>query len=164
MYFLNNLGTLLIGYIFYFLSICLHLFLDFFIDYSPRIAKFQISLLDTLYYKSLLSMMMESYAIVAVCVMINLNYVKFISYGTTVQSIICFMALIVLILFPLFIVTYLRKAFEPGSGRILHRFEPCFDELEMKKGRKVLWHPFYFLVRRLLLAVIVVMFREMLIF
>lgn len=122
MYFLNNLGTLLIGYIFYFLSILLHLFLDCFIEGNPQLAKFQMYLLDSLYYKSLLSMMMESYAIVAVCVMINLNYIKFSSFGDLFQSIVCFVALAVLIVFPLFIATYLRKAFEPGSGKILHRF------------------------------------------
>jgi len=33
----------------------------------------------------------------------------------------------------------------------------------MRKGRIVLWHPFYFLLRRLLLAMIVVVFRDVLI-
>ena len=123
-----------------------------------------MALLDSLYYKSLLNIMMESYAIIAVCCMINLQYLKWSCYGEIVQTSISILALIVIIAFPIFIVTYLRKAFRSDADLIRHRFEPCFEELEMKKGPSVLWHPFYFLIRRLLLAVIVVFFREHLIF
>ena len=122
-----------------------------------------MKLLDTLYYKSLLSMMMESYAIMSVCVMINLTYIKFGSFGEIVQTVVCFLALAVLLGLPIFILCYLKKAWESGNKEIRHRFEPCFEELDMKKGDKVLWHPFYFLIRRFLMATIVVFFREILI-
>ena len=122
MYFLNNLGTLLLGFILYFLSIALHLILDFCVDNNPRIAKFNIGLLDSLYYSSLFSMMMESYGIMAVCVMINLQYLKWRCYGEIVQTAICLFATLTILGLPIFIITYLRKAFDAGGKQIEERF------------------------------------------
>ena len=131
MFFMNNLGTLLLGYIIYFMSTILQLILDRFIENNERIQRFQMKLLDSLYYKSLLSMMFESYGIMSVCVMINLTYIRWGSFGEIVHSSICFLALSVLITFPIFIVTYLRKAWSVDNRQVRHRFEPCFDELDM---------------------------------
>jgi hypothetical protein len=53
---------------------------------------------------------------------------------------------------------------ESNFKHLKEQMEPFFENLNLKKGPIVLSYPFYFLFRRLLLAFIVVKFREHLFF
>ena len=61
-----------------------------------------------------------------------------------------------------------RKNWDPvdkswgNLGMIKQRFGAMFEELSMEKGPKVLIYPCYFMFRRLLLAIIVVIFKKFL--
>jgi hypothetical protein len=55
-----------------------------------------------LFYNFILSMLTESYSMIAVCCMIGLNRVTFSlkNYGETVQTACCLLALLVLVVYP----------------------------------------------------------------
>ena len=156
MYFLNNLGPLLFAFIIYFLSIGFLLLLDQCISKSERAARWQGKLYDSLFYNSIVSIMMESYAIMACCVLINLHYIRWSSWGEIVQSTVCYFALAVLILFPLILIYASRLAWETNITQLKGKIEPFFEELDMRKGPIVIVHPIYFLLRRFLMAALVV--------
>ena len=70
--------------------------------------------------------------------------------------------------YPAIMIIYVSKNWDPvnkswGNLRIIkQRFGAMFEELSMEKGPKVLIYPCYFMFRRLLLAIIVVIFKKFL--
>lgn len=101
--------------------------------------------------------MIESYSILSVCCLINLNFITFATYGQAVQSLICLLALLALLGFPLAI-TFRAKGMwgkEELDG-FVEQTQPFFEDLELTKGAGVVIVPFYFLLRRLLMALLVV--------
>jgi hypothetical protein len=109
-------------------------------------------------------MMFESYAIMATCVLINLHLITWGSYGEIAMSVICYSSLGVLVLFPIVLIIYSRHDWEGGvHHEKKERIEPFFEELDMRKGPIVIVHPIYFLLRRFLMAALVVYFRDSLI-
>jgi hypothetical protein len=81
MFFLNNLGTLLVVFLFYFISIMFLMLLDCFVENRPRIGRLHDKIRDSLFYNTFVSLMMESYGVMAICVMINLEYIRWESFG-----------------------------------------------------------------------------------
>jgi hypothetical protein len=59
-----------------------------------------------LFYNFIISMMTESYSLMSVCTMIGCFKISFASIGEFVQTVSCFSALAVLIIYPLFILIY----------------------------------------------------------
>lgn len=160
MFLLNNLGPLGIAFLVYAFLIIVLLVIDPFVGFSPKLGRFSNYLFDSLFYNSITSIMMESYALMATCVMINLNYIRWNSWGEIVQNSICFFSLGMLILFPIICVIYSRHSWEQNQGSRRQRIQPFFDELSIKKGPIVLLHPLYFLIRRFIMATMVVFLRE----
>jgi len=100
MYFLNNMNSLLLGFILYFLLIILLAILDLF--QIKRLISLSEKLRHMLFYNFILSMLTESYAMIAVCCMIGLNKLSFkleLS-GEMVQTVCCLFALLVIIVYP----------------------------------------------------------------
>ena len=104
--------------------------------------------------------MMESYAILSICIMINLEYIRWDSYGQTVQSMVCLCALALVILFPIVLFVVSRSAWESNFKHLKEQIEPFFEDLNLKNGPIVMLQPIYFLFRRFMMAVIVVKFEH----
>ena len=118
MYFINNLGPLLIGFLIYFGAIIFLFILDRFTERSERASRLASKMFDSLFYNTLVSIMLESYAIMACCVLINLNYIRWSSWGECVQTIACFIALSTLVLFPIILVIYTKSGWESNLKQI----------------------------------------------
>lgn len=54
-----------------------------------------------LFFNNIVGIMIESYSILAICCLININFLKFTTYGEAVQSVVCIISLVALICFPL---------------------------------------------------------------
>jgi len=157
-YFLHNLGTLVLAFVVYFTAvlyswICRHLCCDIVTYHGENLQR-------KLKYGSLLSILTESYSIVAVSCLINLQRLSWTSYGTIVQSSATLIFLAVLVGFPLVYGNYLLRKFDQlAHANVRERHGAFYDELSLRNGKMVLLQPVWFLVRRLLLAIIVVLLK-----
>jgi hypothetical protein len=86
MYFLNNMNSLLLAFVFYFLQILLSLVVDRLQIKHERLNNLAKRLRHTLFYNMILEILTESYSIIALCCMIGLNKLSFSfdSYGETI--------------------------------------------------------------------------------
>lgn len=159
LYFMNNMGTMLIAFLFYFVLVFLLWLVSSWVPNRPRLGRLYERIRTSLFYNSFISMMMESYAVIAICVMINLEYIVWDSYGKIVQSCMCLLALALLIFFPVVLSITARINWESNFKHLYEQIEPFFEDLNIKKGPIVLLQPVYFLVRRFLMAYVVVFFR-----
>ena len=101
---------------------------------------------------------------IAVCCLINLSYINFATYGFALHSVICIFFSLLLIFLPLFVFIFLRQNFDDlGTRYMKEKFGSLYDGLKLKEGQKVLFEPIYFLFRRLLLALLVVVIDQALI-
>ena len=111
---------------------------------------------------------MESYSLICVCCMIACYNISFKSYGEIVQCVVTFFFIFLGFAFPLVVVYTVKKDWNPLRKRwkttkmIERRFGAMFEELSLEHGPYVLIWPCYFLLRRLLMAFIVVIFRNFL--
>ena len=84
MYFLNNMGAMILGFIIYFVGIIFLAILDCFNPKYQAVAKRSESIRATLFYNYIIGMMNESYSQISVCAFIGFYYMKFNSYGNTI--------------------------------------------------------------------------------
>jgi hypothetical protein len=119
-----------------------------------------------LFYNFIVSMMTESYSLMSVCTMIGLFKISLASFGEIIQTVSCFSALAVLIIYPLFTLILLSHNWKNPNKMAVNmvQFSPIFEDLRIDAGSISLMHPMYFLLRRFLMAVIVVVLRNHLIF
>ena len=167
MYFLNNMNSLLLGFLFYFSLVLLNLVVDRLQVRYKRLSKLSEQLRHMLFYNLILSMLTESYSMIAISCMIGLTNLRisFDNYGETVQSAFCIFALLVLIVFPALVYWILKRNWDSEDlNQLKSKYEPIFESLRTDIGPISLCHPMYFLVRRLFMAVIVVLLKDHLIF
>ena len=110
------------------------------------------------------SVILESYAMLALSCIIAIPILKFSSYGLIVQSSICIAFSFVLLAAPIYIVCFSNKKFNYLKVKeTKKKFGILYEELEIVRGRKVFLQPFFFLLRRLTLAFAVTVTSEILI-
>jgi hypothetical protein len=113
-------------------------------------------------------MMMESYSNICMCCMIACFDINFGSYGEIVQTVTNFTFILLSFAFPLIVIYTVRKDWDPIEKEwktrtmIRRRYGAMFEELSLANGPYVLIWPCYFLLRRLLMAIIVIIFRKFL--
>jgi FtsH-binding integral membrane protein len=95
--------------------------------------------------------------------MINLQHITWSPWGAAVQCGLTYACLGICVLFPFVLLFYVRQNWERDYHRTVESIEPYFEELDMRKGPIIVIQPTYFLLRRLLMAVLVVYARESLI-
>jgi hypothetical protein len=119
-----------------------------------------------LFYNFIISMMTESYSLMSLCCMIGLSKISSGSFGEFVQTVSCISALAVLITYPIFVLILLcRNWNDPNKMESFReQFEAIFEDLKNGGGAISLLHPMYFLLRRFLMSIIVVVMRDRLIF
>ena len=106
LYFLNNMNSMLVGFLCYFLLILLLLLID---PCQERCRKGRLSsmtdyLRSLLFYNFFISTMTESYSLMSVCCMIGLFSVSFASFGQSVQTVCCLVALASLVVYPVLLI------------------------------------------------------------
>ncbi len=111
---------------------------------------------------------MESYSNICMCCMIACFDINFGSYGEIVQTVTNFTFILLSFAFPLVVIYTVIKDWDPIEKEwktrkmIRRRYGAMFEELSLDNGPYVLIWPCYFLLRRLLMAVIVIIFRKFL--
>jgi hypothetical protein len=100
-------------------------------------------------------MIIESYSILSLCVCISTNFISFENYGEIIEMTVMFIfALITLFFAPL--VTWYSVSNWEHLDDVKHYIEHFFEELNLETGPSVLLYKNWFLMRRLLMAVICV--------
>ena len=116
---------------------------------------------NNLFYNSIIGLIMESYLILAVSCLINFKYIHFRTYGEIIQSVSCFIAMATLVIFPFALTCYSRRKWSSFGGELIEeRAASYLEGLNLDRGTEVLIYPFYFLLRRMLMAICVVVFRN----
>ena len=108
--------------------------------------------------------MNESYQIIIVCVLINVQILSYASTGLTVMSILCIVMLTLTILVPLILLCQVKsnwKNLDQSGWKKSHGH--LYNDLNIKNGPVVLLQPGFFLLRRLLLAIAVCLVGKVLI-
>ena len=160
------MNSMLIGFLFYFGMILLLIVADQLHLRCRKISSVTERLRSMLFYNFIISMMTESYSLMSVCCMIGLFKIGFTSFGDIVQTVSCISALVILIIYPVIVLILLcRNWNNPNKMEVFRdQFEAIFEDLRGDASAISLLHPMYFLLRRFLMAVIVVVFRDRLIF
>ena len=92
--------------------------------------------------------------IIVVCVLINIKIFSMENLGLKFMSIMCAIFLAFTILLPIRFIRRLYKNFEKLEEDVQKgKYGAFYDELKLKEGKKVLWVPSFFLLRRMLLGI-----------
>ena len=83
-YFMNNMGTIFLVFMMYFVGILVLFLFDKCIDRSEKLAKQVVSYRHKLFYNVIVSMVLESYSMISVCTLIHLHRLQFNAYGEIV--------------------------------------------------------------------------------
>ena len=153
-YLLHNLGTLAIIFAIYALASL--------VSYLARrssynsIRSWGFDLHESLHYGTFISMMFESYLILTVSCFINMKHLAFSGVSVSVMSLLTINSLLLLIAFPLGYSIFLIQNFETLDDPDMETPHGKFyEDLELENGMMVLAQPIWFLVRRIVIAVIV---------
>jgi flagellar biosynthesis protein FliR len=79
-----------------------------------------------LYYNLILSIITESYSMIAVCCMIGLNKLNANSFGDFIQSLSTIFGLLVLIVYPVLVFRVLKKSWKENLNQTKEKFQPIF--------------------------------------
>ena len=163
-YLLNNMGTLSIAYILLLLLSLFTISLKAFGKLNKWIYWVHVQLKEALFYRPLISLFFESYSLLTVCGLINMTKLSFESLGMRLHTITCLVVLVCIFLIPALMLRYLVKNFNRLNDRIIKRkYGKMYDELNIRGSKVVLVQPFFFLLRRLMLAVAIVNMQKVLI-
>jgi hypothetical protein len=118
-YFLNNMGTMILFYVFYPLFILLERLIFRCRNCSVLCWKFHRSLRKSLYWNAILTGIFESYALIATCCLISLPMTKFDTYGWAVQSSVCIVFTVAILTVPYLMINHVVQNFNfIGDNRI----------------------------------------------
>jgi len=157
---MHNFGSLALTFVGYFLVVALCLLCKCSCC-CKRSRKFGKKLYKKLFYGALIDLIMESYLTMFVSCLINLQHLSWTSYGEIVQSASTIFFLAVLLVFPLVEIFYLGCIFgRIDEQEVQDRHGEFLADLNLRRGRLVLTQPAWFLLRRCVLAVVVVLLNE----
>ena len=155
MYFTDNMGTMFLGFIIYLILIILLPLLQCLSVRFERLTGTYESWRKSIFYNYISTMIIESYSILSLCSLVSLNFIVFNSYGNIVDSCICLFFSAVVFLFPPLVTWFTAKNWEV-IDHYKEYYESYFEDYELATGPAVLIHVNWFMVRRLLMAVICV--------
>ena len=163
-YIINNLGTIFFFFLSYPFVILLQMALQRCENSSSRVARVNRYLKQSLYYNSFITGLNEGYSVLALSVMIGLYNLKWDTPGTSIQSVCCLFFGILIIVAPARLLWVTLLDFDRLGDEVMEqKYGSFYSELRLKSGKAVLMHPAFFLVRRLIVAIAVIFFRETLI-
>ena len=152
------MGTMIIFYLIYPLLMLLQRCLQR-CRYCCRCAKKNSrNLYDTLYFPLLLTTVFESYSLIALSCLIAIPVLSFDSWGLSVQSAACLTFMVSFLTLPFALLLYLAIKMDLLSeDGIKRRFGKLYEDLHLQNGKKVFLWPAFFLIRRSILAISVVL-------
>ena len=163
-YLLNNMGTLAIAYLIWIVATILTLVIWVLSYNSNKTRAVYHVLRKKLFFNSIISLFLESYSLISVCCLINFSFISFETYGIAFHSITCILFFTCMILMPILLVKHLLRFFERLDDKMMiNRYGNLYDELDLRVGKIALVQPFFFLLRRLMLAFAIVIFNQALI-
>jgi hypothetical protein len=118
MFFLNNMGSLLIGFVFYFIGLIALFILQCLRNRRTWINKKFASLKKNLLYNSIIAMMLESYSLICVCCLIAFHKISFKSYGEIVQTSFNFFFFGLIFAFPAIVMCIVKSNWDPRYYRM----------------------------------------------
>ena len=137
-YLLNNLGTLNFAYIAWILAALITLILQKFAQDSKIARKVFNKMRKLLFFNTIISIYLESYSLLAVCCLINMNHISFENYGLVIHSMVTIMALFAIFLLPPFTSRHLTKFFDNlKEKRMRMVYGESYEELDLRKGKIV---------------------------
>jgi len=169
LYFINNMGSMLIGFAIYIVGVIALALLDCCNTKFERAAKMSEYLRRNLFHNYLIGMMNESYSLLSVCTLISFYHISFASYGDTIQTVTSMFFFAMLFIYPIAVYRILVRGWNGNKWNINFHylkdmFSHFFEELRTDIGPLALIHPFWFLIRRFLMGVVVVVLRKHLCF
>ena len=117
-----------------------------------------------LFYNGLLSLFVESYSLTIVGCLINMSFLRFDSFGLGFHSVMCLAFTVLTLLWPLQLFYLLVRKFHHLRSKYYRgRYGTIYEQIYLKEDSKVLLQPMFFFLRRLLLAIAVVILDQVLI-
>ena len=156
-FFLNNMGTIVLGIAMIPLLGCVLLVLKPFSRFSRRIATFRNNMHASLFWSQQITLLNESYSMVVMCALINASHLTFDSKCEIVNSALTYTFTALSIVLPLIICTFLLvKLPALETSAMKNKYGELIEGLDLTRGRIVILTPMNFLIRRLILVVAVV--------
>ena len=119
-----------------------------------------------MFWNSWITVIFESFLIVSLCAMITIKYnFEFAPWGQTVQTVSTITTISIYTALPLLAFYKTMRHFKDLKSRGMKQaFGTLYQSLDISQGRRVLLHPLSFLIRRLVLAYLVVAGTKVLIY
>ena len=165
-YFINCVGSFIFFIACYALLIMIWAIFSCFKRCNCRcINKSAKALSKRLFWNSIASLIFESFLNVVLCGLISFKYNFNLGLsGQGVQTQCALLVFAVYTFIPFILLAYLLCIFnEISKSKIKARFGKIYEQLKLDNGRKVLMNPFFYLLRRLWLAFLVVYGKRILI-
>jgi len=157
-YVLHNMGTLVLAFFYYLFLVMFSYLLKCTTNY--KVTHFREKLQRKLFWSSFIKLMFESYSISTVSCLINLRFLSWDAWNTGMMSTLALLMTSFLLLFIVFIGTYTSQNFDALPFRsVKSKYGTIYSDLNLRNGKSVLLQPVWFLVRRFILAMIVVFLR-----
>ena len=156
-YFLNNMGTMMFFYLAYPLAILLQLCLYKLSKLARCLEQSSKRLSQLLYYKWIITVMFESYSLVAICCLLAYPLISFKTWGKGIQSSFCIFFAFCFSTIPFVTIWFLSKQIQSlGQESKKRLFGSLYVQLRLERGASVFLWPVYFLLRRIIMAVMLV--------
>ena len=151
-YFLVNMGTLALFWLILMALTLLYLIL------KPCSCAVRLSskIKIWLYWGSFFTLINESFMIVIVCLLINIQVLSFETVGLAVMSALCITFLVVYVGLPAILIAHISYNFKSLTDKVwLRIYHKIYSELRLGTGKWVLCQPSFFLIRRFMIGVAV---------
>jgi hypothetical protein len=159
MFFLYNMGSLIVAWLSIPLSTALALFLRLFkrcFSRSPRLTRWYTRLHRSVFWSYPINVFTESASIIYMCCLINLLNPSFTTPGNKVSLLFAIFSLIVAIALPIvFLVVTMKNFAKLEDPEFKAKYGAMYKDLDTKRGRLIALQPFFFYLRRFLLAIMV---------
>jgi len=166
-YFINNMGTMFL----YFLVFPVMVIVDFTVRLVIEIGgrkstqSFSESLRKKIYWNLPIRLVLESYANVIICCFIQFQNMSTDSVGQSIQSFTAVSAFAGLVLFAIYWSYQTVSRFSSLEDQEnVDKFIEFYDLLTLKKGPKVVIYPMFFMMRRILFGLAIVLLDNMICF
>ena len=109
-----------------------------------------------LYWNFLISLAFESYILVAMCALINLQQLGWDNFGASTSSLSTLIALVAVVGLPIFVGVFLYCKWDKLKDKeVIEKFGVMYEDLDLDQGRWVASVPLVFILRRLHLCMII---------
>jgi len=148
-FFLNNMGTMVIGLALIPLLSLLLLVLIPLSRHSSKIAKLKNKLQTSLFWSQQIIFLFESFAMLCMCTFINILHLTYDSKCEIINSVLTIVFMVICCAMPLIICVFLLVKFKNlEEDAMKAKYGELTKELDLRQGRVIVLSPINFLIRR----------------